>query len=292
MPKSLEEGFEMFISWLQPLPAEHEKAKSHKNSVKRCLETNFGCNNFFETGSFGNGTGVRHYSDTDYFARCPREKLWENSSTTLRRIKEELENTFWSTDGIVVKTPAVRIPFGQYASETMEITPAIYYSTIDTPFGNKNIYDIPNYSGGWMRSSPGTHNEYVKAEDDRLSGELKHLIQLVKAWKFYNDVPIKSFYLEIAVTKYASKEKVIVYDMDLYYIIKSLYDNSLSSIQDPMKISGYIESCKTASKKTDALSKLATAFSRAEKAYSFRKSNVDAAFYWWDLFFANEFPTR
>lgn len=83
MPKTLDQGFDTFLSWLVPLSSEHDKAASHKDSVKSCMINNFKCTNFFETGSFGNGTGVRHYSDTDYFAVCPSSEFWTDSGYTL-----------------------------------------------------------------------------------------------------------------------------------------------------------------------------------------------------------------
>lgn len=292
MAKTLEQGFDTFISWLQPLTSEHNKASSHKDSVKSCMENNFKCTSLFETGSFGNGTGVRHHSDTDYFAVCPGSEFWTDSAYTLTKVKESLQSTFWNTSGIVVNSPAVRIPFGTYASETLEITPASRNGSIDTPVGSKYSYDIPNGNGGWMKSSPGAHTAYVNRENDRLNGKLKPLIQLVKAWKFYNNVPISSFYLELRTTKYAEGESVIVYDIDLHHIIKHLYDNDLPSINDPMGISGYIAACSTDAKRTDALSRIKTAYTRADKAYDNRTSNLDDCFYWWNLFFNNEFPSR
>lgn len=292
MAKTLVEGFDIFLNWLVPLSSEHEKAASHKQSVESCMVNNFDCYNFFETGSFGNGTGIRHYSDTDYFAVCSSAKLFTDSGYTLRKVKEALQSTFWRTEGIEVRTPAVRIPFGTYASETLELTPCTFNGTVTTPVGSHASYDIPNYEDGWMKSSPKAHNAYVKRENDRLGGKLKPLIRLIKAWKYYNNVPISSFYLELRTTKYAEGETSIIYDIDVKRFIKWLFDNDLPSTQDPMGISGYVRACSSDSKRTDALSKLSTAHSRAEKAYAKRETDLDDCFYWWNLFFNNEFPSR
>lgn len=292
MAKTLDEGFAVFLSRLVPLDSEHNTAASHKSSVRSCLEKTFGCYQFFETGSFGHGTGVRHYSDTDYFAVCRTAKLKRNSADTLREVKTALQSTFWNTSGIEVRTPAVRIPFGKYKSENLEVTPCDYQGLIETPLGKKATYDIPAYDCSWMQSSPEAHNAYVKQQDERLSGKLKPLIQLVKAWKFYNNVPIRSFYLELRVTKYAEGEKFIIYDMDMKRIMKLLNDNELASIRDPMGISGFIDASSTDVKKQDALSKLSTGLSRAEKAVEQRDKDLDKCFSSWDLFFDGRFPAR
>ena len=143
-----------------------------------------------------------------------------------------------------------------------------------------------------MRSSPGAHNAYVQKHDERLGGKLKPLIRLVKAWKFYNNVPIRSFYLELRVTKYAEGEATIIYDIDLKRIMKMLDDNQLASIRDPMGISGLIEACSTDVKRRDALSKLSTGLGRAEKAVDRRDGDLDKCFYWWNMFFDGRFPAR
>lgn len=292
MGKTLNQGFNTFLSWLIPLTSEHDKAKSHKDSVKTCLEKNFDCYDFFETGSFGNSTGVRHNSDTDYFAVLPAKKVYDDSAYSLKKVKEALQETFWRTYGISVNTPAVKIPFGNYASENLEITPCTFNGLVNTPVGKKEFFDIPNYEGGWMKSSPKAHNAYVKREDERLGFKLKPLISLVKAWKFYNNVPISSFYLELRTTKYAEGETSILYDIDVKRVMKNLYDNDLPSIIDPMGISGYVNACTTNAKRQDALSKLKTGYIRAEKAVEKRESNLDDAFYWWNLFYNDEFPSR
>lgn len=291
--KTIEEGFETLIGWLKPLDSEHQKAITHKSTVKSYLTNNFDCTSLFETGSFSNGTGVRHYSDTDYFGVIPAEKLYDNSATSLRLVKEALQKSFRSTNGIVVSCPAVKIPFGTYKSEELEVTPCCYNGFSETSLGNFRRYEIPDCNGGWMFSSPKAHNEYVEYHDKRLNRKLKPLIQLVKAWKYYNDVPIMSFYLELRVTKYMEDETVIFYDIDLKNILKKLNDCELASIRDPMGVSGLIPSSKTSTMKDTALSKLKTAVTRAKKAMDAKNNNnIDDAFDWWNLLFNNNFPSR
>ena len=55
----------------------------------------------------------------------------------------------------------------------------------------------------------------VAAENNRLRKKLKPLIRFVKTWKYYCNVPISSFYLELRVTKWMESEDTIVYDIDL-----------------------------------------------------------------------------
>ncbi|MGI8670855.1 MAG: SMODS domain-containing nucleotidyltransferase [Aridibacter sp.] len=293
MAKTLEQGFDGLIKWLVPAKSEHKKAVSHKKSIKSCFKNNFDCKLMFETGSFGNNTGVRHFSDTDYFAVCRDDNSINSSSYLLQKSKKALQITFRRTaDKIRINSPSVTIPFGKYASENIEVTPCFYEGLVSTPHGRKKSYAIADGFDGWMFSSPQAHTAYVKAENKRLNKKLKPLIRLVKAWKFFHNVPISSFYLELRVTKFAGNKKKIVYDADLYRFRKKFYQMGLASIQDPMKVSGNVHACISEAKRRTSLSKLQTAYSRSEKAYEQRKKNLDKCFHWWNLFFNDKFPSR
>lgn len=143
-----------------------------------------------------------------------------------------------------------------------------------------------------MRSSPESHNEYVRIIDDRLAGKLKPLIRFVKAWKFYQSVPISSFYLELRVAKYADDEKSIVYDIDMLRILAMLDSIALASMQDPKGISGYIKACSTEQKFEEAKSKLNTALTRAQRANEAKNAgDIADAFGWWSKLFGEGFPS-
>lgn len=286
--KTVDEGFREFHGTLTPTRGESQAAKSHRASIEACLKNNFEINRFFRTGSFGNGTSIRGYSDVDYFACIPPKNLKQSSVTTLQDVRKALICRFPKSD-IIIRTPTVRVRFGTDASESTEIVPAKF---IKIDKGGKYIYEIPDSSGGWMRSSPDTHNNYVDEVDRELDGKVKSLVRLLKAWKYYCGVPVSSFYLEMRVAKYASREDFIDYCWDLGNIFRSLWDNQLAALKDPKGISGHISPCSSEAQRSDALSKLKTALGRAEKARQAEKAGkISKAFYWWNLLFAGKFPS-
>ena len=286
MVKTIEQGFSEFHSRLTPTGGESDAAKSHRASIEACLKTNFGMTRFYRTGSFGNGTDISGYSDVDYFAVIPRENLTQNSSYTLQVIRNALDARFPYT-GVTVRTPTVLIPFGINASEATEIVPA-YYIKEENGYP---IYGIPDGQGSWMQSSPDTHLAWISSENDRLNKKVKPLIRFVKAWKYYRNVPLSSFYLELYTTKYISSEKVVVYSVDLKTIFKKLWESQLANIQNPAGASGYIQPCESEAQKSDALSKLQTALTRAENAREQEGAgNIHDAFDWWNLVFGG-FPS-
>lgn len=287
MPRDINQGFKDFHDKLKTSATETAAAKSHRASIEACLKSSFGLNRFTRIGSFGNGTNISGYSDVDYLACLPISALTKTSNASLAKVKTVLVARFPGT-GVRVSTPAVVCPFGTYKSEDTEIVVADYLRDVK---GFK-VYDIADGNDGWMEVSPDAHNYYVAEVDKKHGGKVKPLIRLIKAWKYYRDVPIKSFYLEMRVAKYANGESSIVYDIDVKNILAMLRDNELAAMQDPMGVAGYIYPCKTETFKQDALSKLKTAATRAEKAREAAAiEDIKTAFDWWRQLYNDQFPT-
>ena len=287
MPRSGDEGFRDFLQKLTPSNYESGAAKRHRTSIEQCIRSNFGLRRFWRTGSFGNGTSISGYSDVDYMASIPTESLSQNSSTSLTKLRNALATRFLNT-GIRTSCPAVFVPFGTDAKEITEVTPADYLRTTN---GFK-IYDIPDCAGGWMNASPDAHNAYVRSIDNNLSSKVKPLIRFIKAWKYFQNVPISSFYLELRVAKYASDEASILYSIDVKRVFALLDDVNLARIRDPVGISGYISPCKSDADLSSAKSRVSTALSRATKACEAENNdNIKEAFDWWDKLFAYKFPS-
>lgn len=286
MPRSIEQGFSDFLTNIKATAAETSATVSHRASIKACLENKFGLKRFTRIGSFGNGTNISAYSDVDYLACLPTTSLKQSSNYSLRVVKEALETRFPNT-GVMVRCPTVVCPFGEYRSQHTEIVVADY---VKEEKGYK-VYEIADGNDGWMQICPDAHNAYVDAVDKKHDGKVKPLIRFIKAWKCYRDVPIKSFYLEMRVAKYADGESSIVYDIDVKSILTMLRDNGLAALQDPMGIDGYIYPCKTEAFKQDALSKLNTAATRAEIARTATTNgDIKEAFDWWKLIYNDKFP--
>lgn len=284
--RTISDGFNVFHSRITPSNYETGKAKSHKASITNRLTEHYDLNKLFYSGSANNGTSISQHSDIDFFASIPTKNLKQDSSQSLRYIKECLQGRYPNTS-IYVDSPTIVLNFGSGDWDTAEVIPADYSYKED----GSDVYDIPNGSGGWMQSSPRAHTSYVTEENKRLKMKLKPLIRFVKAWKYYNNVPISSFYLELRITKLMETESSILYEIDFNSVLKKLLDCNLASIQDPKGISGYVNACSSEAFKSDALSKLSTAKVRSQKARDASTSeNIKDAFYWWNKVFAENFP--
>lgn len=286
--RTVSQGFEEFHRRLVPSGTESEAAKSHRASIETCLKANFGLLRFFRSGSFGNGTSIRNHSDVDYFASLPDASIMPSSSATLADVAAALRARFPNTSGIRVDSPAVVVPFGSDASETTEVIPADLVNS-DGPF----VYRIADGSDGWMLSSPQAQNDYVREIDDRRKGKARPLIRFLKAWKYYRNVPISSFYLELVAAKHAAGESTIIYPWDVRDVFAKLWDTRLAAVEDPAGKSGKVFACRTTLQKEEALGKVDSARMRSKWAKeSEDEGDVAAAFRWWDMVYDGKFPSH
>ena len=119
------------------------------------------------------------------------------------------------------------------------------------------------------------------------------LARLINAWKYSNAVPISSFYLEMRAAQYLTGQPSFVPVYDICYLLEHLQSIALAAMNDPKGAAGRFEACSTTVKKADALSKLSTGATRARKALDVhRKDEPATAFYYLNLLFGGQFPSR
>lgn len=169
MPRTVDEGFRDFLTKLTPSKGETTAVKRHRKSIEQCIRSHFGLNRFWRIGSVGNGTSISGYSDVDYMASIPRDKLKNNSTTSLRNLRDALATRFPNT-GVRSSCPAVVVPFGTFRKETTEVTPADCVAMS----GDDLVYDIPDCEGGWMKSSPDTHKGTSERPTNRCRARFDH----------------------------------------------------------------------------------------------------------------------
>jgi Second Messenger Oligonucleotide or Dinucleotide Synthetase domain len=290
MPLTVEDAFDHFLPTLTTSRQETQSAASHRASVEARLKADFSLTTMFRTGSFGAGTNVRGYSDVDYFAVIPTAKLKKDSSRTLTAVAESLRDRFPLTPNIRVNGPGVQLPFGDEGAERVEIIPVD--DTGKTKLGFRQ-FDMPDELAGWKFSAPESHKAYVDDIDTKLSGKVKPLIRLAKAWKFFRNVPIRSFYLEMRIAALMATEQVILYDIDLKNVFNALWDDQLANVPDPRfpNDAFVLSACSSTSSRTDALSKLGNAATWSQQAMSEKHANrPGAATGKWNLVYADRFP--
>jgi hypothetical protein len=146
-----------------------------------------------------------------------------------------------------------------------------------------------------MTSAPEEHLDYVNEINTTagITGATKKLSRLIKAWKYYNNVPVSSFYLEMRAAQYMATQTSFIAVHDICYLLEHLEAIGLAAMNDPKQAAGRFHPCSSTGKLTDALSKLRTGATRARKALDAHAADQpDTAFAYLDLLFGGHFPTR
>ena len=287
--RNVDQAFQVFLERLTPLPSDRQAAARHRQTVERAIEAAMPVRKFRETGSFRHGTGIRGYSDVDLMVSIGYARPG-SSDTALSWVKSALQARF-PLSSIHVSRPAVVVGFGN-KTETWEVTPAFF-----TGRGGQgvSVYDIPGAATGWMDSAPEEHLDYVNEcnQISDVAGGAKKLARLAKAWKYYNNVPISSFYLEMRAAQHVASQKSFIPVWDIWQLLNFLDGNQLAGMNDPKEAAGRFYPCSSDAKKADALSKLHTAVTRAQKALNaYREGDQVTSFYYLDLLFGGKFPSR
>lgn len=286
MARSVDEAFSVLLPWLSPTDTETQAAASHRSSIDSCLKAAFGMTHFFRSGSFGFGTSVSGYSDVDYFAVVPEARLQRDSSLSLAEFSVALSKRFPNT-GVKIDSPAVTVPFGSSLSERHEIIPACRTGTLSS---GHDLYGIPNRAGAWMHASPDAHAGWIDAVNNRFSGKVKPLIRLLKAWKYYKSVPIRSFYLEIITANYALTQSTIIFKYDVRGALEYLNRTGLALANDPIGLSDPVYVCFS-NELAEVQTKLASTLSQANSALeSESNGRIAEAFSHWNSVFNGRFP--
>lgn len=244
------------LSSYTPSGTYFDAARSHRFSIEVRLDSWLGVKEMFETGSLRHGTGVSGYSDADYIVSLKGER--PTSDTSLSKVKDALADRFKATV-VKIRKPAVVCDFAA-ATETVEVVPA---------FVADSGYWIPDPTGGWMKTHPKDHNSYVNEVNKKHSGGAKKLARLAKVWKYKRSVPVSSCYLEMRAAKYADGENSWFLPIDLYRYFEWLENIELAAMNDPTHLGSRFKAYSSDSNRETALSKLATAATRARKAWTY-----------------------
>lgn len=290
MARTVNEGFIEFLSRLVPTEAHQAATVMHRSTVKSALEAKLKVNNFFETGSYSHGTGVRGFSDLDALVSLGHTKPY-SSYTALVWVKDALSTRFPDTV-VRIDRPAVVVEFAN-GTESWEVIPGFLTARGTT---EQRVYDIPSASTGtgWIDSAPKEHLAYVnECNEQPHKGDAKALARLIKAWKYYCNVRVSSFYLEMRCAQHVATQSNYIHVWGVCQVLEKLQAHALASMNDPKEASGRINATSSDAPRADALSKLATAAGRARKALEASNADKpDDAFYYLNLLFGDRFPAR
>lgn len=274
-----------FASRLVPEPWDKTTVRNRRQALEDAVTRALGGAGFVESGSWSHGTAVAGNSDVDYMALFRDDQKPLRPSTALSKLKDVLSDAHWGVVSCRVSSPTVKVQF--FSAPHFEIVPAYFKRKV----GDEFLLDIPGPADDWVESAPLAHNRFVTSVNTDLQGKVKPLVRLVKAWKYYQQVPVSSFYLEMRTAKYASGETTILYGIDLVRVFRELTDCEMRSMNDPVGLVSRIPATSSDENRRRALRLAGEAYRVLEEARAALDAQ-DASGYWWKMkdVFGSDFP--
>lgn len=237
-------------------------------------------------GSYGKNIAIRPPSDIDILFVMPSH-LWtkyngyyttNGQSRLLQDVKNVLKQTYSSTD-IRGDGQVVCVNFTSFAVEAVPV-----FAT------NFDYYKFPDTSGGgsWRDTNPKAEKSHISGSNSLTKGNTVPFIKMMKRWKRYCNVPLKSFAIELTavdfLSTYQHKDK-----SEMYYdlMVRDYLDYLIRYKSMLYAIPGISESLNIG----DAwLSRAETAHNRAKKACDFESSRLcRSATVEWKKIFGSDF---
>lgn len=145
-------------------------------------------------GSYGRHTANDWFSDIDMIFEMPSslKSTYDNysgngQSAYLQAVKNSIANTYYNTflkgDGQIIE-----VSFSD--GMKIEVLPA--FKNDDNTF----TYADTNNGGSWRKTNPIPEIEAINSGDTLTNNNLKRLCRMIRAWKYYCDVPIKGLLID------------------------------------------------------------------------------------------------
>jgi len=298
MAKTVYDGFQEYLTRLEPSLTEVDRRKSHRRTIEQAMTDEFrGFNELLVIGSHTRGTAVRLNSDVDYFAKLAGADVTRGGSrvgsgTILTRVKSALQSRFPNTE-TWIDGPAVVVGFGR-GEGAVDVVPGVWVGTTSTS-PQYPVFEIPDGSGGWRRTAPQRHTKYLRDEDDRAGSKLARTIKLLKGWKYARapKIPMYGFHLELLLASESVCVGVKSYQDCLLNAFRLLRDRAGKALTDPLGIAGWIAATATDGQRATLVDHARHAVDKATSAINAEiAGKLDDAFYYWRLVFNQDFPSR
>lgn len=284
-------NFVRLIQRIQPTSGEIESANSHVSSTRTRLEKSFNLRKFQKIGSHARSSAIKLYSDLDFMAVLSRnEARWAgdviSSDSVIRRVSNDLGGRFTSTT-IRKDMQAVVLNFSQ-GQKSMDIVPAFFHS-----FNNGSpVYKIPDGYGGWMETSPESHNSFINKQNKRSAEKLRRSAQLIRYWKYsrVSGVSISSFYIDLLLAQSEICIGPKSYPAIMYDFFKLMSERKCGGLKDPVNIAGTVYAVKTESQGNKLCAIIEGSLEHSYKALIAEKNNrFNEANRQWNIVFNQSF---
>ncbi len=206
---TISELFSNFASNIKVSNSDMEKIRNRRDQIANRINIDFWGSQSYQNhrifaGSFGRGTKT-HFSDIDLIVQLPYDvycrynnHTYNGQSALLQAVKSSLQKTYPTThisgDGQIVAL--------QFQDEIgFEIVPA---------FENKDgsfTYPDTNNGGSWKNTNPRAEIDAINGLDKECNGSVKIFAQMIREWKYTNNVDIPGILIDIFVYNFIKNYK-------------------------------------------------------------------------------------
>lgn len=284
--------FQKLIGRIEPLGTELMRAQTHAASIEARLNQAFGVVKFTIGGSHERGTAIRDASDVDYFAVLKRAEARHGGSyvtgdTFLQNVRDELNERFPQT-AVTRDRMAVVVHFDG-GNGRVDVVPAVFER-----WGDKHpVYRMPDGYGGWMETAPSAYTAYLAEANQRSTGKLRRVTQLIKYWKICRaqPIPLRSFHVEMLLAHHGTCVGPKSYQECIRDAFALLTQRGGAALQDPLGLSGNIHAAYSQAQREAVTNAAAFAWEKANRAIQWEVlRDTPEAVRYWDMVFNGNFP--
>lgn len=290
--------FQTLLVQIEPSARELLDYGIHHTGVARAVADLYPDAKCRTMGSHARDTAIGGTSDLDVLAILPNEALRRggvriSSNTALENLRERLLDRYPSTR-VRRDVQAIVVGFGGGARD-IDVVPGAWVGMIDVPLlgAKRPVFDIPDASGGWMRTSPEAHNDYIEYADVRAGGKLKYVARLLRHWRRSRTpkVPMLTFHAELVLAQQGTCARIASYSHLLADAFSVLAARAGRALQDPLGISSFIPIASTEPKRAEVVKALNFAADHAAKAVmAENQARLSEAYAQWSIVFNGQFP--
>lgn len=290
---AVSDRFRTLIERIEPSTTTQQLFESHRSSVASHLKTEFSANKVLLIGSHARGTAVGNISDIDLLLVLSRSEVTRcgvrvSSDTTLKNVRQRLQERYGQTH-IGKDGQAVVVGFSD-GKHPVDVVPGVYFGP---GHNNYPVYDIPDGSGGWMRTSPQVHNRYIADANQRSGYKLQRVARLLKFWRACRSSSLNSFHTELTLAESGVCTVPKSYAECLTDALTGLFQRDGRALRDPMGVSGLVQSTSTEAKRRQLVASLRDSAAHARKALkNDGYGSLPEAYRQWDIVFNGNFPKQ
>jgi hypothetical protein len=255
-------------------------------------------------GSYGRGTVIRRERDVDVMvvlAAKPYVRTYQRDSRQFLYWLRDALNNEYSNTTVSTRQVALCMDLGEgLGVDLIPVFDAVEADNLSLltrrPFlkpGEMGFY-MPNGRGDWQRTNPPFHDALILQSDQRLGGNLKPLVRLMKLWNENEYRRLDSFHLEMMVEQVWRKAKQMPpLPIALAQTLDKVADLADGHFHDPWSKGDWLDRYLDADleRRRKAVNALRDDATKAQAALAFEANgNSGAAFERWSVVFGHDFP--